>query len=141
MDCVFCDIIRGTAPASLVYEDEKVVAFMDIQPVNHGHLLVVPRAHARNLADVDPDTAPHLFRIGVRLAGALRRSGISCDGISFYLADGEAAGQEVFHVHLHVIPRLWRDGFGFRFGPRYHQRPSRGTLDEAAMSVREALEE
>lgn len=140
MTCVFCDIIRGTEPASIVYDDESIVAFMDIQPVNHGHLLVVPRAHARHLSDVEPETIPHLFRVGAVLSGALRRSAIRCDGISFYLADGEAAGQEVFHVHLHVIPRLLGDGFGFRFGPRYHLRPDRATLDDAAKTIRTALE-
>ncbi len=140
MTCVFCDIIRGSEPASIVYEDESVAAFMDIQPVNHGHLLVVPREHARYLSDVEPDTVPHLFRVGARLSGALRRSGLPCDGVSFYLADGEAAGQEVFHAHLHVIPRVMGDGFGFRFGPRYHERPDRAKLDEAAKTIRNALE-
>jgi histidine triad (HIT) family protein len=140
LTCVFCDIVRGTEPASIVYADESAVAFMDIQPVNPGHLLVVPRAHARYLAEVEPEMAPHLFRVGVMLAGALRRSGIRCDGINLLLADGEAAGQEVYHVHLHVIPRIWGDGFGFRFGPGYRQRPNRATLDDAAATIRAALE-
>jgi histidine triad (HIT) family protein len=141
MTCVFCDIIRGAEPASVVYKDERLVAFMDIQPVNYGHLLVVPRAHARHLLDIEPETISHLFRTGAVLSGALRRSGIRCDGISFYVADGEAAGQEVAHVHLHVIPRHWGDGFGFRFGPHYHQRPDRATLEEAATAIRRALEQ
>ena len=94
MVCIFCDIIGGQAPASFVYEDEVAVAFMDIRPVNAGHLLVVPRGHARHLADLDPEVGGHLFRVGMRLAGALRRTPLPCEGVNLYLADGEVAGQE-----------------------------------------------
>jgi histidine triad (HIT) family protein len=136
--CVFCDIIRDQSPASIVYADEQAIAFMDIQPVTTGHLLVIPRVHVANLADLDPDTGGHLFRVGMKLAAALRRSALRCEGINFFLADGEAAGQDVFHVHLHILPRFQGDGFGFRFPPGYWDRPSRDTLDALAAQVREA---
>lgn len=139
MSCAFCEIIGEQAPASFVYDDEMAVAFMDIQPVNPGHVLVVPRAHASHLADLDPEVGGHLFRVGMRLAAALRRSSLRCEGINLYLADGEAAGQEVWHVHLHVVPRFRGDGFGLRFGPDYGRQPSRERLDEVAATVRQAL--
>jgi histidine triad (HIT) family protein len=137
--CVFCEILQGDAPASVVYEDERVMAFMDIQPVNPGHLLVVPRIHARDLASVEPEAGGWLFRVAMRLAEALRRSGLRCEGVNLFLADGAAAGQEVFHVHLHVIPRFLGDGFGFRFGPDYDQPPSRAQLAQVAAAVSRAL--
>lgn len=140
MSCIFCEIIGGQAPASFVYEDEAVVAFMDIQPVNPGHLLVVPRGHAPHLADLDSQVGGHLFRVGQRLAAALRRSTLRCEGVNLYLADGEAAGQEVWHVHLHVLPRFDGDGFGLRFGPDYGRWPGRDSLDATAAAIRRELE-
>jgi histidine triad (HIT) family protein len=138
--CVFCEIAQGRAPASIVYADDSVLAFMDIQPVNPGHLLVIPRSHARCLADLAGDTAVRLFQAGVRLADAVRRSGVRCEGVNLFLADGEAAGQEILHVHLHVVPRFRGDGFGLRFGPGYGDRPERAALDAVAAGIRQALE-
>ena len=140
--CVFCDILAGQAPASLVYRDERVAVFMDTQPVNPGHLLVVPVAHAAEVADLDSATGGALFKVGMQMGAALRRlhgSGILCEGVNFYVADGAVAGQDVFHVHLHVLPRFRADGFGFRFPPGYGQRPDRQALDEQAAAVRAAL--
>jgi histidine triad (HIT) family protein len=138
--CVFCDIVQGKSPASVVYTDDQVTAFMDIQPVNAGHLLVVPRAHAPHLADLKPELGGHLFQVGMILSAAVRASGVLCEGISLFLADGHAAGQEVYHVHLHVIPRFAGDGFGFRFGPGYDRLPERESLDQIAAAIREAME-
>jgi histidine triad (HIT) family protein len=134
--CIFCDILHGRMPGSFVYRDEHAAAFMDIQPVNPGHLLVVPVRHAASLADTDANTAAHLMRIAHRLAAALRRSSVRCEGVNLFLADGAAAMQEVFHVHLHVFPRFADDGFGLRFPPEYHtRRPSRTALDELATEL------
>lgn len=139
--CVFCRIIQGDEPASMVYSGEGLAAFMDIQPVNEGHILVVPRAHASRLAELDPPTAGRMFQMGRELAGALRASGIRCEGVNLFLADGAAAGQEVDHVHLHVIPRYRQDGFGFRFGPLNRNLPGRSELDQTAAAIRRALED
>ncbi len=137
--CIFCDILAGERPASFVYRDETCVAFMDIQPINPGHVLVVPRRHATFLADLDPATGAQMFRVAQQLAGALRRSGVRCEGVNLFLADGRAAMQEVLHVHLHVIPRYYGDGFGLRFGPGYHERPGRAALDAVALDIASAL--
>ena len=122
---------------SFVYEDESTVALMDIRPVVRGHVLVVQRTHAPFLADLHPEDGAQLFRVGRLAAAALRASSLRCEGVNFFLADGEAAGQEVFHVHLHVIPRHADDGFGLRFPPDYSIRP-RAELDEAAGALTES---
>jgi len=138
-DCVFCDILSGKLPASIVYQDERCTAFMDIQPVNSGHVLVIPNRHAAFLADLNEETGGHMFRVAQRLARALRNSGIRCEGVNFFLADGAAAMQDVFHVHLHVFPRYRGDGFGLRFSPAYFVRPDRSELDAVAEQLRNAL--
>lgn len=112
---------------------------MDIQPVNTGHVLVIPNTHTAYLADLEEQIGAHLFRVAQRIAGALRRSGIKCEGVNLYLADGEAAGQEVFHVHLHVFPRYKGDGFGLRFGPSYGIKPERNELEARAEEIRKEL--
>ncbi|MDP9350411.1 MAG: HIT family protein [Chloroflexota bacterium] len=134
--CIFCDIAAVRAPASLVYEDEVAVAFMTIGPVNPGHVLVVPREHAAYMAEMDEDTGAHLFRVTMRVAEAVRRSGVRCEGINLFLADGEAAFQEVFHVHIHVFPRF--EGDAFRLSADWSVHPSREELDEVAAAIRRA---
>ena len=138
-DCIFCRILTGDAPGSFVHRDEHCAAFMDIQPVNPGHVLVVPVRHAPYLADLDPPTAGRLMQVAQRVAAALRASGLHCEGVNLFLADGEVAMQEVFHVHLHVIPRYQGDGFGLRFGPHYTKLPPRAALEQAASQIRDAL--
>ena len=134
--CVFCDIVAGREEASVVHEDEHVVAFMDIQPVTDGHVLVVPRRHAGCLEDLDEDVGARVFRTGHRLARALRRSGLPCEGVNMFLADGEAAFQEVFHVHLHVFPRIADDGFVIDARWRFRDRAE---LDASAEQVRRGV--
>ncbi|HYT09945.1 MAG TPA: HIT family protein [Mycobacteriales bacterium] len=136
-DCVFCRIVAGIAPASIAHSDETSVAFLAISPITPGHLLVVPRAHAVGLADLDPDVGAHLFRVAQRLAAGLRRSEIRCDGVNLFLADGAAAFQEVFHLHLHVLPRWRGDRFRLSFSAG---KPSRAELDGQAGQIRAGLE-
>ena len=135
--CVFCRIIAGELEASVVHEDEQTLAFLDIQPLTPGHLLVVPRRHESSLAELDPFDGAQLFRVGQRAAAALRHSVLRCEGVNFFLADGAAAGQDVFHVHLHVFARFADDGFGLRLPPGYAIRP-REELDRAALALRQA---
>ena len=137
MSCVFCRIIDGTLPASIVYRDDQAIAFMDTNPVTTGHLLVVPLKHFAHLSDMDEETGAHLFRVAMRLQDAVRRSGLKCDGINLFLADGEAAGQEVFHVHLHVVPR--DAGDKFRIEADWSAKPSPSELDELAHKLRLSL--
>jgi len=135
-DCVFCRILAGELPASFVYRDDRCAAFMDIRPVNIGHLLVIPTRHAASLADIDPSEAADIMKIGHTAAAALRASGVRCEGVNLFLADGAAAMQEVFHVHLHVIPRFRGDGFRLAFSPEYYTRhPERSELDTIAATL------
>jgi histidine triad (HIT) family protein len=136
-DCLFCGIVDGRIDATVVAQDERTLAFMDIRPITPGHLLVIPRRHGDRLAALDPEDGAQLFRVGQRAAAALYASSLRCEGVNLFLADGEAAGQEVFHVHLHVIPRFAGDGFGLRFPPDY-EVVGREELERSAAAVREA---
>lgn len=135
-ECVFCRIGDDRAPSSRVAADPKVIAFMDLQPAVPGHLLVVPRAHAPGLAQLVDEDARAVWSMGTRIARALRAAGLA-EGVNLLLADGAAAGQEVWHVHLHVLPRHTGDGMGF-FAD--WQTPERAELDAAAARVRAALD-
>jgi histidine triad (HIT) family protein len=137
--CVFCRIVKGVTPADVVYSDDNVLAFMDIQPVNPGHVLAIPKAHAAGLSDLDEGTGGHMFKVAMRVAEGIGKSGVRCEGVNLLLSDGEAAFQEIFHVHLHVIPRFKGDGFGIRFGRQYGLRPDRRELQGIAARIREAM--
>jgi histidine triad (HIT) family protein len=136
-DCIFCAIVGGSVPASVVYEDADLLAFMDIRPVTPGHLLIIPKRHAPYLADLDEATGARMFTVAMRLAQALRASGLRCEGINLFLADGEAAFQEVFHTHLHVFPRFAGDTF--RIDADWSVTPSRAELDDVAAQVRAVM--
>jgi diadenosine tetraphosphate (Ap4A) HIT family hydrolase len=128
-NCVFCAIVSGAAPASVVHEDDDLIAFCDLMPVNRGHLLIAPKRHATNLAELPAETGALMFPLAQRLAARIRSSELRCDGINLVLADGRAAGQTVFHVHLHVIPRMVKDGFVLHGGTR---AATRSDLDQVA---------
>jgi len=118
-ECAFCKIIDGTYTSSKVYEDDSLLAFMDIQPVNTGHVLIIPKKHIELIADLDDETSSKMFTLAKKINMAMRKSGIKPEGINYFLADGKAAGQEVFHTHLHIIPRFINDGFGLKFPNGY----------------------
>ena len=136
-NCIFCAIVAGSAPASVVYEDAELLAFMDIRPVTPGHLLIIPKRHAVYLVDLDDSTGARMFTVAMRLAQALRASGLRCEGINLFQADGEAAFQEVFHTHLHVFPRFAGDTF--RIDADWSITPSRAELDDVAAQVRAVM--
>jgi len=136
--CIFCKIVAGEAPASIVHQDDTVIVFLDINPVTPGHLMVMPRAHLPALADIDPQTGGHMFNVAQRMAAALRESGLRCDGINMFYADGEAAFQEVFHAHLHVFPRY--EGDGFRLVADWESESSRPELEAVGEQIRIALD-
>jgi histidine triad (HIT) family protein len=102
-DCIFCGIVARELPATIVQEDEHTVAFMDINPWRRGHALVVPRRHARDLLEIDPDELTHVFAAAQRLATRMRE-GLGCETVHVFNSCGAAAGQVVMHFHIHVIP-------------------------------------
>lgn len=102
--CIFCKIARKEVPASLVYEDEKTLAFLDIKPLSEGHTLVIPKAHYETVFDIPQELITYLHGITKQVALAVKKA-TKADGISIIQQNGEAAGQEIFHLHVHVIPR------------------------------------
>ena len=139
MDCIICQLVNEEIEVTKVYEDNLVIAVMDIQPINPGHLFISPKKHVEFISELDEELGTHIFKITMKLANALRKSGLKCEGVNIYLSDGDIAGQEIPHVHLHVIPRIRRDGFGLRFDESYFQLPKREELDRAAILIKTVI--
>ena len=119
-----------------MYEDEAVVAFLDVLPINPGHTLIVPRRHGAYLKDLLPEDGAGLFLAGQRIAAALRASDLRCDAVNLLLNDGAEAGQRVFHTHLHVIPRIVGDSLRRNLDA---EQPTREELDAVAAKIRKHL--
>jgi len=137
-DCVFCKIVKGEIPASIIFQDEMCLAFMDIYPVTQGHCLLIPKKHFNNLLDVNLDVLSHLAK---RLAELTRKvqSSLKPDGILNAAANGPGAGQDIPHLHFHIIPRNRGDEFGFRFPEGYREKMAdRAQLDRIAKQIRDA---
>lgn len=140
MGCIICQLIGGEIEVTKVYEDSFVVAVMDIQPINPGHLFISPKRHIESISELDEELGSHMFKTAIKVADALRKSGLKCEGVNVFLADGKTAGQEIPHIHLHVIPRIGGDGFGFRFSESYFELPKRKVLEQVASLIRKALD-
>jgi histidine triad (HIT) family protein len=110
--CIFCAIVAGNAPAHRVYEDDTTLSFMDIQPVSDGHLLIVPKRHYETLLEADEPSLLAVMSASLRIAHALKRA-LGPDGIGVHQLNGAAAGQTVFHYHMHLIPRNHGDPIAF----------------------------
>ena len=108
-DCIFCKIVAGEIPAHKIYEDGEFLAFLDINPVARGHILLIPKAHFENIFDIPEDVLKGLVERAKRLASAVQE-GLGASGINFLHASGEAAQQSVFHFHFHLVPRYEDDG-------------------------------
>lgn len=103
-ETIFSKIINREVPANIVYEDDIVLAFLDITPINHGHTLIVPKVPFENLFDGDSATLGHMMQVGQKIALALRAAKLA-EGVNLIMNNGKEAGQEVLHAHLHVVPR------------------------------------
>jgi histidine triad (HIT) family protein len=132
--CIFCDLIRGAAEVSVCYEDAKAIAFMDIQPVNAGHVLVVPRAHYATLHDLPRDLAMHLFDVAMHIAPVIRKIA-GAEDMNIVVNSGVAAGQNIFHYHVHLIPRTAGDGFDIPLPFDGSTMPDRTVLDATAARI------
>jgi len=133
--CIFCRIVGGDAPAHVVCEDARTLVFMDIAPVSDGHTLIIPKAHSDDLFDADPEDLRAVVSQSHRVAAAIRRT-LRPDGLGVYQLNGAAAGQTVFHYHMHLIPR--QHGAPLGIHGRRPGDPER--LAEVARSVARALE-
>ncbi|BAZ37688.1 putative Hit-like protein involved in cell-cycle regulation [Calothrix sp. NIES-4101] len=141
-DSIFSKIIRGDAPGSFIYRDETVSVFLDVEGLNPGHCLVVPNQPATCLAELNPETGKHIFLIAHRIANLYRTGAVACvkcEGVNLWLSDGEVAGQEVFHVHLHVVPRFAGDSLTITYDAELWDESRRSQLDEIAFNIRQHL--
>lgn len=129
-DCIFCQIVAGELPAMIVDEDERTISFMDIQPANRGHALVIPRVHARDVHTIDPADLQAVVVAAQRLA-AKARDNIGAVGVNLLNSSGAGAWQSVFHFHMHVIPRYEDDPL------RLPWVPADGDMDEIAAAAAE----
>jgi histidine triad (HIT) family protein len=134
-DCIFCRIVAKEIPSALVHEDERTLAFMDIGQVNPGHVLVASKRHAENVFALEEADAEAVFRTAVRIARALRAA-FSPEGLSIYQANGKAAGQTVFHFHMHLVPRHANDGMNLSWPVK---NPPREVLLANAERIRAEL--
>jgi histidine triad (HIT) family protein len=139
-DCVFCQIVAGELPARFLYADETVVSFLDIAPATRGHALVVPRAHHRDLWEIGDDELIAVSLVARRVAGALRDV-LGAPGMWLHHVSGEAAGQDVFHYHLHLIPRYDDDSVQPAWGTEPWRPPevTDAALDDIAARVAASL--
>lgn len=138
-ECIFCSIIRGKKPATKVYEDNDIAVIMDMKPITQGHMLVLPKVHRELLTEMEDESITAMFTTAKRLGNALRKSKLRCRGINYLLADGAEAGQDVFHVHLHIIPRYRGDGFWLHMPPSYEKETSPEDLEKYAGRIRAML--
>lgn len=129
-DCLFCKIVAGDIPSTRVFEDERTVAFMDINPGTRGHLLVIPREHSSDLLEIGPEDLAACARTAQELAGRIKER-LGADGVNVINSCGSAAWQTVFHFHLHVIPRYKGDPL------RLPWHPAPGDRDDIAAAARE----
>jgi histidine triad (HIT) family protein len=129
-DCIFCRIISGELPATRIDEDERTVAFMDINPATRGHVLVVPREHSADLLEIPDDDLAAVAAMGQRVARR-QKDRLGADGVNLLNSCGKVAWQTVFHFHLHVIPRFATDPL------RLPWEPAPGDRDEIAAAARE----
>ena len=138
-DCPFCAILEGREPGAIVYEDEHAAALMDIYPVYAGHTLVIPRVHYENLVSCPKDLAAHLFTVAGQLGPAIMEA---TGGTAFnvWTANGEDAGQRVYHLHLHVLPRFPDDKFGLRFPKDFPAVKDQDELEAMAARIRAAVQ-
>lgn len=123
MDCVFCSIVSGDIPAIRVYEDAETLSFMDINPGNPGHLLVIPKQHYRNIFDIPHATAGKIMEVGAKIAGVIKDV-LNPDGLNLFQSSEAAAFQSVFHFHLHLLPRWESDSLLLPW------KPKPGDMDE-----------
>jgi histidine triad (HIT) family protein len=136
MNCIFCDIISKKSGAEILFENEKVISFLDIRPVNYGHTLVIPKTHYENFLTLPEDELSELIRVTQNLSDAIVNS-LSPEGFNIVTNNGMAAGQSVFHFHFHIIPRFKDDDFRFRPNLKKYNNDS---MREYADKIRAAVE-
>lgn len=134
-NCIFCKIINGEIPSHKVYEDEDTFAFLDINPVNTGHTLLVPKKHSQNIFDIETETLQKITPILKKLSLSIKEA-VGADGINIISNNGGAAGQLVFHLHLHIIPRFSDDGLKHWHGKNYSKEEMSETAEKIKLNLK-----
>lgn len=137
--CVFCSIVKGELDCARIYENMSVIAIMDISPITVGHALVMPKKHGASLDELDDLTVGEMLKAGKKIGMAMKKSSLGCSGVNYLLSDGKDAGQEVFHAHLHVLPRYKNDGFGFRVPSKERRKTGMEELEKVAAKIRAGM--
>ncbi|MBI3573605.1 HIT family protein [Candidatus Kaiserbacteria bacterium] len=132
--CIFCKIAKGEIPSTKVYEDDRTLAFLDIRPVNPGHTLIIPKAHYRNILDIPEEAFLDVARTIKKVAPAVK-AGSGAEGVNVSSSHEPSAGQEVFHLHFHIIPRFGGDGLKHWPKSSYAE----GEATAAAEKIKKAL--
>ena len=136
MDCIFCKIISGDIPCTKIYEDDRVLAFMDINPLSEGHLLIIPKHHAETIVDIEEEDFSAVMAVTHKIAGAVKRV-LNPDGMNLLQLNGKAANQVVPHLHVHIVPRRSGDGLTIS-----QWNPVQGDMEKiglVAQKIKEAL--
>jgi histidine triad (HIT) family protein len=136
MDCIFCDIVQGKAPAEILYENPDVIAILDVRPIHFGHTLVMPRHHYRDFLDVPKDELNGLMDATQRVATALVKS-FKLTGFNFFANNGKIAGQSVFHFHIHITPRYAADRIRFELQLKEYEGTA---MAETAAIIRKTIQ-
>jgi len=110
--CIFCKIIKKEIPHNKIYEDKNVIAFLDAFPVNKGHTLILPKKHFKNIYEIPEKTLWEVMKLAKKLSITIKKT-MKADGINVYMNNEEAAGQVIDHLHVHIIPRIKGDGYGY----------------------------
>ena len=134
-NCIFCKIMAKQIPATVVHEDAETLAFMDIGQVNPGHVLVALKSHAENIYELHEAQASALFRNAAKVARAIRGA-FAPEGLSVYQANGKPAGQTVFHIHVHLVPRHEGDGMALTWPVK---NPPREKLEQYAAKIKASM--
>lgn len=139
--CIFCSVVRKTSPSAIVYEDSNMIVIMDIKPITPGHMLVVPKEHQELITELDDQLVGKMLIVAKKMGLALKASKLGCRGVSYLLSDGSAAGQEIYHTHLHIIPRYSNDGFYLHFPEGREEETTLEDLNRTATKLRAKLED
>lgn len=136
MNCIFCDIIAGKADAEIVFEDERIISFLDIKPIHFGHILVVPKTHSVDFLDI-PENDLHALIHATRIVTDAMMKSLKPDGYNIFSNNGIAAGQSVYHFHMHITPRYFNDEIRFKLSLKeYKEREMKNFADKIRQEIK-----
>lgn len=133
-ECIFCRIVKGEIPCARIYESDNVLAFLDVMPVNKGHVLVIPKGHYETLLDIPEEILKEISSAVKKVAGAVKK-GVGADGLNIMMNNYPAAGQEVPHAHIHIVPRFKADGLKLWPGSSYEK----GVMEKTRQDIIDKL--